>query len=101
MLDLPQLYTRPSSTALKSTLELLALKPLPWGSTSQEPPSEGQRQVSEEGVPKYLTSIVASQLDWIDEEEREHVWETASKRLSERSGRTGSFWTFFKVILKV
>ena len=42
-----------------------------------------------EGVPKYLTSIIASQLRWIkDDEQKEAIWEEASLRLAERSGRT-------------
>lgn len=40
------------------------------------------------GVPRYLTSIVASSLSWLPEHEREEIWEAASIRLSERSGRT-------------
>lgn len=41
-------------------------------------------------MPRYLTSIIASPLAWIeDDEEKERVWEVASQRLSERSGRTG------------
>ena len=46
--------------------------------------------IDEDGIPQYLTSIIASRLHWIeDEDEREQVWEMASARLSERSGRTG------------
>ena len=40
------------------------------------------------GVPHYLTSIVASSLRWIeDDDEKEQIWELASLRLNERSGR--------------
>lgn len=47
-------------------------------------------KINEEGIPKYLTSIIASRLSWVDDENvREHIWELASVRLSERSGRTG------------
>ena len=43
-----------------------------------------------DGVPRYLTGIISSQLTWIDNEEmKERIWETVSTRLSERSGRTG------------
>ena len=43
-----------------------------------------------DGIAKYLTSIIASQLAWIpDDVEKERIWEMASARLSERSGRTG------------
>jgi predicted nicotinamide N-methyase len=38
----------------------------------------------------YLTSIIASSLKWIESDElREEIWEQASARLSERSGRSG------------
>lgn len=44
--------------------------------------------VDENGVPRYLTSIVSSGLSWIeDEDAREAIWSAASARLSERSGR--------------
>lgn len=55
-----------------------------------------------EGIPQYLTKIVSSRLAWIqDEEEKEKIWDTASVRLSERSGRTarGSFTRSFIVPL--
>lgn len=46
-------------------------------------------QVDPKGVPRYLTSIIASPLHWIeDEHSRERIWCAASARLSERSGRT-------------
>jgi len=46
-------------------------------------------QVSPEGVTRYLTSIVSSSLRWIqDDEAKEEIWNQASIRLSERSGRT-------------
>jgi predicted nicotinamide N-methyase len=45
--------------------------------------------VAPEGVTKYLTTIIANELRWIKEDaEREEIWEQASKRLSERSGRS-------------
>ena len=46
------------------------------------------RHVHPEGVPKYLTAIISSSLAWIDNDaDRDSIWETASQRLSERSGR--------------
>jgi len=46
-------------------------------------------QVDPEGLAGYLTRIVASDLRWIpSDEEKERIWEEASLRLSERSGRT-------------
>ena len=86
VLDLPQLYARPTASELLQTLQLLAIKPPSWNHDS----CQQKNQVSEEGIPKYLTGIVASKLTWVDEDRKEEIWETASKRLSERSGRTGT-----------
>lgn len=45
--------------------------------------------MDEQGVPKYLTSIVGSSLAWItDDVAKEQIWEVTSVRLSERSGRS-------------
>lgn len=42
------------------------------------------------GIPRYLTSIVSSSLQWLNDDERERVWTEASLRLSERSGRNAA-----------
>lgn len=40
-------------------------------------------------MPRYLTKIISSPLAWIeDDDTKEKIWEAASARLSERSGRT-------------
>jgi hypothetical protein len=101
VLDLPQLYTRPSPETLLETLELLTLTPQSWdvdkdANTELEHPAHTEQQarrravqVNPEGVTRYLTSIVSNPLKWIhDEEVKEEVWKQASLRLSERSGRT-------------
>ena len=94
MLDLPQLYTRPSAPILLSTLADLSVQPLSWEKDSQagNGSSETQRRkrkINNEGVPQYLTKIISSPLVWIeDDAEKEQIWEAASQRLSERSGRT-------------
>ncbi|CAL8583544.1 Protein-lysine N-methyltransferase rrg1 [Xanthoria parietina] len=81
--DLPQLYTRPSSASLLSTLGRLKVQPAAWGDIA------AASQLDEANLPRYLTSIIASSLAWIEEESvREEIWEAASSRLSERSGRT-------------
>lgn len=67
-------------------------KPTPWGShfhTKLPDPDCDEIQINEHGIPNYLTSIIASSLQWIDDEGiREEIWEAASARLAERSGRT-------------
>ncbi|KAL8710159.1 MAG: hypothetical protein Q9220_005242 [cf. Caloplaca sp. 1 TL-2023] len=88
VLDLPQLYTRPSSTTLLSTLDALRRKPSVWGDNEGEE-SHNATVVDEKGVPKYLTSIIASSLAWVEDDAvKELIWESASARLSERSGRS-------------
>lgn len=94
VLDLPQLYTKPSAPILLSTLADLSVQPLSWDrvpqndATSAEP-QRRRRKVNNEGVPQYLTKIISSPLVWIDDDaEKEQIWEAASQRLSERSGRT-------------
>ncbi|KAG6999598.1 NADH-cytochrome b5 reductase [Physcia stellaris] len=93
VLDLPQLYTRPSAPILFDTLTKLTIKATAWSSESEKC-SKGPDStvaIDEDGIPQYLTSIIASQLRWIEDEHvREQVWEMASARLSERSGRTAN-----------
>ena len=89
--DLPQLYSHPPAEELISALDYLALEPPSWDTqvNNRELQGETISKIDEAGIPKFLTSIVASPLSWIHEDRREEIWETASKRLSERSGRSG------------
>ncbi|KAK3114310.1 Protein-lysine N-methyltransferase rrg1 [Teratosphaeriaceae sp. CCFEE 6253] len=98
VLDLPQLYTRPSAKTLLATLDDLTLQPASWdalprsstprGASGATTPIRRKRRIKSAGVPHYLTRIIASPLAWIDDDaERERIWESASQRLSERSGR--------------
>ncbi|KAI6862711.1 hypothetical protein KC338_g4709 [Hortaea werneckii] len=123
VLDLPQLYTKPPASALLTVLEDLSYEPPSWETTphSRSPrsrsgtsspvnkPKNGgpllrkKPKVRSEGLPRYLTRIIASPLAWIaDEDEKEKVWEAAAKRLSERSGRTGmgALWRRLGIPLK-
>ena len=85
VLDLPQIYTKPSAEALLDTLTLLTSAPPSWEKHGESPAVT----VNPEGVTGYLTSIVGSDLRWIqDEELKEQIWDQASARLSERSGRS-------------
>lgn len=83
VLDLPQLYRKPSAQTLLAAIALLAVDPPSW--TGDAKPSA----ISEDGIPSYLTRIISSPLAWIESDsDKEAVWESASKRLAERSGRT-------------
>ncbi|KAK4555939.1 Protein-lysine N-methyltransferase rrg1 [Recurvomyces mirabilis] len=99
VLDLPQLHTRPTTKTLLSTLDDLSSQPPSWEATPRNgtprtrsgasTPARKKRKVRSEGVPAYLTRIVANPLVWIEnDEEKERIWETAARRLAERSGRT-------------
>lgn len=95
---MPQLYTKPSAKALLDTLALLTSAPPSWefhsnsdgdGDAQPAPAESNTIQVNPEGVTRYLTSIVSSSLRWIeDEDSKEEIWNQASLRLSERSGRS-------------
>lgn len=103
--DLPQIHTKPSATKLLDSLSLLSLEPRSWEGTppltpgtntprsasgATTPAFRAKRRVNPDGVPQYLTKIISSPLAWIkDDIEKEHIWDVASVRLSERSGRTG------------
>ena len=89
MLDLPQIYEKPSGTDLIKALALLTLQPRTFGTSAE---AVKGLTVQPAGVTRYLTSIIASPLSWLDNDElREAVWDNAAARLSERSGRTGKF----------
>ncbi|GCB26283.1 protein-lysine N-methyltransferase EFM2 [Aspergillus awamori] len=85
--DLPQIHTKPSGTELIQALDLLTVKPRSFGPVAHV--ATKGRTVQPAGVTRYLTSIIASPLAWLDTDElREAVWDAAAARLSERSGRT-------------
>jgi len=87
VLDLPQLHRKPSASLLLATLSQLAVKPSSWGAASSG--SESSSLINEAGIPAYLTRIIMSRLAWLSSEDKqEEIWEAASKRLAERSGRT-------------
>lgn len=88
VLDLPQLWQKPGGTDLLEVLADLSVV-APAFSVPAVDAERSHKKVNETGVPAYLTSIIASSLRWIDDEAvREAIWDGASLRLSERSGRT-------------
>lgn len=89
VLDLPQIYTKPSLQALMDALDLLELKPPSWGAKDEN--RTRCVQDDPQAIAAYLTKFVSNSLKWLDNDnDREAVWELASRRLSERSGRTGT-----------
>lgn len=88
VLDLPQLYQKPSAESLLGTLKLLRTAPVNW---EEEQPGQSKVTLNMEGIPRYLTSIIASPLSWIDSPElTDQIREVASQCLSERSGRSAT-----------
>lgn len=86
VLDLPQLYQKPPLDMLLAILELLDLPPASFASVGGD---AAGTVVHPDGVTDYLTKIIASPLSWLSTEDaREAVWDLASQRLSQRSGRT-------------
>ncbi|POR32741.1 Protein-lysine N-methyltransferase EFM2 [Tolypocladium paradoxum] len=91
-LDFPQVWQRPSYEALLATLASLELNPPIWNHRRKrsdilhEQESLASQRKGE--VTRYLSTIIKSPLAWIDDEDRrEHLWEQASRRMSERCGR--------------
>ncbi|KAL2391381.1 hypothetical protein RJ035_000275 [Blastomyces gilchristii] len=83
--DLPQLYTKPTAADILRALEQLAVRPRSFSNND----GAAQLVILQTGISHYLTSIIASALSWIDSDElRETIWDAASARLCERSGRT-------------
>ena len=88
MYDLPQIYQKPSPEALVQVLEKLAQQPPSFSLSSAPGLEPAEAHINPHGVPQYLTSVVSSPLGWIKKDElKERIWDLASIRLSERSGR--------------
>ncbi|PGH26486.1 hypothetical protein AJ80_01800 [Polytolypa hystricis UAMH7299] len=84
---MPQLYTKPSAVDILRALELLAVRPRTFNDAGDA--AQNAQIVHQSGVAQYLTSIISSALAWLDSDElREAIWDAASARLCERSGRT-------------
>lgn len=93
-IDFPQLWQRPTFQSLLDLLEGLKLGPPRWNHDERrrsdvECEHEAVVSRSKADINRYLSAIIKSPLAWIeDEEQREEIWEAASRRLSERCGRT-------------
>ncbi|OTB19550.1 hypothetical protein K445DRAFT_314437 [Daldinia sp. EC12] len=91
--DLPQTWQKPSSEELLAALKQLQVEPPIWNpGTSRKLILETYQNATQlrREVAAYLSSIIKSSLAWIqDEDEKEAVWDEASRRLAERCGRAG------------
>ncbi|KAI1642965.1 putative methyltransferase-domain-containing protein [Daldinia loculata] len=91
--DFPQTWQKPSSEELLTALKQLQVEPPIWNpGTSRKVILESYHNAAQlrREVAAYLSSIIKSGLAWIqDEDEKEAVWDEASRRLAERCGRAG------------
>jgi hypothetical protein len=91
--DFPQVWEKPSFEDLMSCLKKLQVDPPIWNPSASRQiileDHENSARFRKE-VAAYLASIIKSGLGWInDDDEKEAVWEEASRRISERCGRAG------------
>ncbi|CAF9928374.1 MAG: hypothetical protein GOMPHAMPRED_004667 [Gomphillus americanus] len=91
VLDLPPLYTHPSSSQILDVLEKLVLEPASFAFSPQALAPVSTPSIDEGGILRYLTSIISSSLDWIEDDSiKEEIWEKASQRIAERAGRSAA-----------
>ncbi|KAF7562993.1 hypothetical protein G7046_g1166 [Stylonectria norvegica] len=91
--DFPQMWERPSFAQLGDVLKSLELNPPIWNhKRSRSDILEHQESLASQRkgeVTRYLATIIKSPLAWIDDDdEKEVIWTQASKRMTERCGRT-------------
>ncbi len=100
--ELPHLWQKPAFDQLFACLQALRLEPPIWNlktsrakileAQKQQPQrDDSERSVTPREIVSFLSGIIKNSLAWIqDDDQREQIWEEASKRLSERCGRTGN-----------
>ncbi|KAL2271072.1 hypothetical protein VTJ83DRAFT_443 [Remersonia thermophila] len=108
--ELPHLWQKPSYGELLACLEKLRVQLRVWnlrhGSSARTAREREQQQAASASkydrreVISFLSSLISSPLAWLDsDEEREAIWDQASKRMAERCGRTAMgeitrYWPF-------
>ncbi|KAL5088050.1 hypothetical protein Trisim1_007218 [Trichoderma cf. simile WF8] len=91
--DFPQMWQRPSYEELFAILQSLELSPPVWNHRQKQSDiiahQESLATQRKAEVTRYISSVISSPLAWIDDyDKQEALWELASKRMSERCGRT-------------
>lgn len=95
--ELPHLWQKPAYATLLDVLRRLRQEPRIWGLKESreeilkaQAASMAEVAFNRQEIISFLSSIIKSGLPWLDsDEQREDIWEEASRRLSERCGRTG------------
>ncbi|KAI0976661.1 putative methyltransferase-domain-containing protein [Xylaria arbuscula] len=92
-LDFPQVWQRPSFEDLLACLKQLHIEPPAWGAgASKKTLQETKEKIARDRreVTSYLANIVSNSLEWLhDDDQREAIWDEASRCLSQRCGRAG------------
>ena len=96
-LVLPHLWQKPAFKDLLDCLEKLHVAPPVWNlKVSRAEIIRREQEAStahyRREVVAFLSAIVRSGLPWLEtDDQREEIWNDASKRLAERCGRTGTW----------
>ncbi|KAI0804328.1 putative methyltransferase-domain-containing protein [Xylaria sp. FL0064] len=91
--DFPQVWQRPSFEVLLACLKQLHIEPPVWSPGASKKVLQENLDNTARGrreITSYLASIISNALQWIqDDDQRELIWEEASRCLSQRCGRAG------------
>ncbi|KAK1755006.1 putative methyltransferase-domain-containing protein [Echria macrotheca] len=91
---LTHLWQKPTFADLLACLQQLRVEPPVWNLKASraeilQKQEEQQHAVDAREIVSFLSVIIKSSLAWLDDDdEREQIWDEASKRLAERCGRT-------------
>lgn len=91
-LDLPQVWQKPAFPVLLEALQGLRVDPPVWNlKATRDETLQHQDTAAQDPreIAAYLSTIIKSPLIWLDDEDREAIWDEASRRFSERCGRSG------------
>lgn len=109
-MDLPNIRKKPSYDAILSALQALQVQPSSWIRLSDAEKSPASDQAV---VQRFLMSIIASDLEWLQEspgfdgdvlaaqEQRETLFDLASRRIAERCGRSGKSPTSLSILVLI
>lgn len=101
--DLPQVWQKPAPAELIEALQKLRVDPPVWNvkvSRAEILKEQDTTVHHRREIAAYLSTIIKSPLAWVDQEEdREAIWTEASKRFSERCGRSGKPGTLGLILL--
>lgn len=92
-LDLPQVWQKPAFLVLLTALRGLRVDPPVWNLKASRNEMLKHQELSTQDpreIAAYLSTIIKSPLSWLEDEDREAIWDEASRRFSERCGRSGT-----------